>query len=378
MSETRGRILEYDVLRAAAALIVVTIHVLSVALAQPQGLVSWRHAMPLELTLWVATPAFAFLTGALVWTMRPPETLRDLGRFFGRRVSIVAVPYVVWSLVYIAFLRPTPRLGTPGDVATFGVDVVRRIAFGGGWFHLYFIPVVVMLYLAAPLVCRVSRRFPWAVLAGGLLLGQLHGYVPPAPSDHLVNLRNVVVSFVWFVPFAGAGAWFGVMRERVGPLLARAWPTLLAAGLALRWVDLTNAALPNPYLQRSFEILYMLAVLFGFFGLLAAALALLPRVGRAASALAVTSFTVYLAHPLVIRLLEAVMNLADAEALWGSPLFAFAAIAAVAAFCHGAARLALLSPVTAWLVRGPFTARRVPVPQAPAPAVEPLPASGEA
>jgi surface polysaccharide O-acyltransferase-like enzyme len=343
-----------------ATVVVVAIHAFTVALAAPQGLVAWRGSMAMQLTFWVATPAFAFLTGALVWTMTPPRTLGDYRRFFLRRASIVLVPFLVWSVVYIVFARPLPRAATAAALLAFAVDSARRLVLGTAWYHLYFVPVVVQLYLWAPLVSRFARRFPAALLAAAVLLGGLHGYVPAAPSPHLVGLRTAFVAFVWFLPFAAAGAWYSALRPRLEPLLARAWPLLLASGLLVRWRDLAGRFMPEPFSQRSLEIAYMLAVLFGLLGALEALRRVAPLLQPAARALASTSFTVYLAHPLLLLYLQRSLTSLGADRLWGYPAFAFAVIAGLVLACHFLARLAGRFRATAWIVRGPV--RRLPPP----------------
>ena len=330
-------------------------------------------------TLWAATPAFAFLTGALVWTMHPPRSGADLGRFFSRRVSVVVVPYVAWSLVYILFVRPMPHIAGARDLAAFAH---RRGA--AHRLRRRLVPPLLHPGGADALSARAAgepRVAPLPVGAAGRRLRtgraarlRARGALR-APRE---RAQRPGLARCWFLPFAAAGAWYGALRDRVQPWVARLWPLLLAAGLVLRWRDLAGRFMPNPLAQRSFEIVYMLAILLGFFGALQLLRRLAPIVMAPASALAATSYTVYLAHPLAIRGLESAVRALRLEALWGSPLFAFAAIAGVAAFCHACARLALRVPATAWIVRGPLR-RRETSPLVSLPAEEPvLETAGEA
>jgi surface polysaccharide O-acyltransferase-like enzyme len=246
----------------------------------------------------------------------------------------VFVPYAAWSVVYWALPFITGR----ADVIQALERLPRELILGTAAYHLWFPPVLLLVYALTP-VARVVRRRSPELLAGGVLAAAFLIALAapalrlPADVDHLVD------GFAAFVPFAAAGAWYAE-RERLAP--AR---LLVPAGIAGAMLLLAESfglpAVPS--------ILTVLATA----AALALAVRLLATVPESQALplqrAATLSFGVYLAHPLVLAVVREPLARAGLSGLWRSPAFTLAAYVAILgvalAFASGLKR----RPALSWL-----------------------------
>ena len=142
-------------MRVVAFSAVIAVH--SIAFTEsPSNVVAAGGLMALQF----GREVFFALTGFVLVFSLGERDLHVLS-FWRRRLSLVALPFVTWSVVYYAF------------------DVISGASFSSGAFlgdlltgnadyHLYFLLVTVQLYLAFPVVLRLVRRtasHPWMVLS---------------------------------------------------------------------------------------------------------------------------------------------------------------------------------------------------------------------
>jgi peptidoglycan/LPS O-acetylase OafA/YrhL len=128
---------------------------------------------------------FFFLTGfVLVYTYRKRPLAP--GTFWARRMSLVGIPYLIWTVFYFGLQRVgmTPMSLTDAVESLWG-DIYK----GLGWYHLYFLLVSLQFYILFPAVLRVlkaTRRHHLAILVGSFVLQvaiSLGLTYLPAPSD---------------------------------------------------------------------------------------------------------------------------------------------------------------------------------------------------
>jgi peptidoglycan/LPS O-acetylase OafA/YrhL len=131
--------------------------------------------------------------------------------FWRRRLLLVGVPYVVWSVVYTGLGLVTAPL--PAGPAL--VVLLRNVLTGTAWFHLYFLLVSLQFYLVFPLFRRLllaTRSRHGALLAVSALLQVLidlwlHDPVPTgAKAELLPYLGSVLLSYQFFLVLGGVVA----------------------------------------------------------------------------------------------------------------------------------------------------------------------------
>jgi len=297
---------EYDVARVASIALVVLIHVIApYVLPEARELGGAGPIGLLSRELRFAVPMFVLLTGALLWS-RPTGGAPSWREFFSRRLTVVLVPYLVWSAVFIA-------LGARLSIKPLGsaVGVARDLALGTTWYHLYFVPIIVGVYLCTPAAYALFKRSVPALLLVATLIGMA---VPVAitRADLQKSAPFAFVSLVaLFLPYAAFGAWYATARASGSRLIARTWPVLLIAGLALRaWYTFLPAPISSAYANAALNIAMNVLPSLGVLGLALWAIERIPRLAPAAATWAVCVFGVYLSHPLVLLAIERVMKYA--------------------------------------------------------------------
>ncbi len=217
-----GRLSAYDVTRWVAIVMVVTIHVTGYAALRHVGSGMWL----LNRTVQAAVPIFVFLTGALLWTRPVTGGVHGYSTFVRRRFVTVAVPYAVWTVVYR--LYHTPDLGrvVSGEwLQSLGRDLLT----GGAHFHLYFVPMIFLLYLVTPAASWLVRRSPPAAFFGAVAVTVLLWPLTHGVPEHWRWVSQAVT----LAPFAFAGAWYRLAGDGERLRFPRSWPLLLVGGVAV-------------------------------------------------------------------------------------------------------------------------------------------------
>lgn len=355
-ADASQRIVSYDAMRVLAAVAVVAIHVMAAGMSArgPEGAsVPWLFNT--YTFIWFATPAFAFLSAALVWApRRPVRGWSEYVAFLRRRSTVVLFPYLFWTAFYILYARYTPSdLRPQMPIGTYIVDVVKLLLLGRASFHLYFIPVVLEMYLVAPLVSRAFARRPLLTATALWAIGAFTTLVLTAPaSDHLVTAYRMMQYTLWLLPAAAAGAWYGTMRGRVAPVLLRIWPVILGAGLGLRWLDRSPILVTTDWQQRIVETTALMLTLLGLVTMLDFLVQRLSLPASRTEYLGSLAFGVYLVHPVIIAFVADGIARAGLAGLWVSPLFTVVAIAGIAMVCFALVGALMRFPAVAWIFGG--------------------------
>ena len=266
-----------DSLRGVAILLVVVLHAgeaLRVAVGPTPGLDQVNLFLePFRM------PVLMFLSGFLL-----PQSLAKSGRtYFAGKVSMVAWPYVLWSVILLA---------ASGD---FGPEGIAQIFYLSPTYLWYLWFILVFYAVAYPL-----RRVPPLVPAGvGLLLSFL------LPDGGRPETLAFLAAFFFF------GAWCAGHAQLVERFIGRPWVLALAAASAVT-VGVLNVA--------GREVLYRGEFAWGVVGALGVVCWVFPRLGthRATAVLEFVgrySLVFYVAHlgPIMLTL-----ALADALGIAGT------------------------------------------------------------
>ena len=173
------RMAELDLLRCLAILMVVTLHAAAPLLSDPSllGTPAWYFCLLLDPFSRTGVPIFFMLSGFLL--LRDPRTLQ-VGPFYRRRLPRLAVPLVLWNLIYaLADAWSARRPFSP-------LEYLEGLLDRGCYYHIWFIYLLVGLYLLAPFLKRIVDHASGRevlVLPAGLAAGEPAAPPHSAPSD---------------------------------------------------------------------------------------------------------------------------------------------------------------------------------------------------
>src|SRR5215472_1406589 len=161
-----GRLDELDRLRVITALAVVAVHVLAMSAVLDRTPRALHTQFGVVHALHFTREVFVFVTAmALVYAYYDKSF--SPSRFWKRRGIGVLLPYVVWSVVYVA-LSPPSR-----SPLFFVGTLLWDLLTGGASYQLYYILLTIQFYLLLPWFLRMLRqvaRHPWRVLSASFAL----------------------------------------------------------------------------------------------------------------------------------------------------------------------------------------------------------------
>ncbi|SIS53364.1 acyltransferase [Alicyclobacillus vulcanalis] len=334
---------EIDLMRAFVILGVLTVHTLSFFnVLNSDGTPQFYVLGALITATHFTRETFMFVTGLVLFTTYVHQDPFRPGPFWRKRFQLIAIPYVVWTLAYIAFVA----LLTPGFSWTWSTlfPIVVHNLLTGNMFFLYFLVVSMQLYLVFPLLLsgiRRAARYHVHILVASFALEiclmwlnqnvldslTLNSHWPKWLYDlYTYRDRNLLMYQFWFV----AGAVLACHYDRVAEWMVRHRKALfitLGAALFVLW---GHYALERLFLHDSEDdaelvlqpimVPYSLIVTCAFWY---AGLAwskrrerpgwrLFSRFVRVASQ---TSFGIYLLQPFPLYAMEIVIDHLDAQGI---------------------------------------------------------------
>lgn len=320
----RKRAIEFDYMRIVAAAAVVFIHAAATAVARLESGDVWNPLFLLRAYATAAVPIFIFISGALVWTRPPARGSRAYFRFLGHRLRAVIPAYLVWTTVYWLITYSgygwTSR-GTGGRAGIVGF--LWRVVTGTQWVHLYFVPLIVLIYAITPIAAKLIYRSPKAAFAVSVGLALAWIQVMPALSD-LPGIE-VVGRLFGYMPYAVCGAWYWLRRqERATPDVrdGLGWLGWLALGIVSQTLYATATVGPWPV---SFEYVarlgWTVAIIVGLAG---ASVWVAGRFGFTVAPsqyLAPLTYWVFLMHPALLMVFYAMVRAAGLTRMWTDPQY---------------------------------------------------------
>ena len=147
---------EADLVRAAAIIAVVAVHVTSVPITS-LSTDSSLYLMYLTINTFgkLGVPTFIFLSGFMLFYSYYPRTeaLGWLKHFYRNKLSFVVFPYLAWSFFY--HLYSFALRGSIGfDSATF----LRQLQLGKASYHLYFMIIIIQFYFLFPFLLTLLKK----------------------------------------------------------------------------------------------------------------------------------------------------------------------------------------------------------------------------
>ncbi len=150
-----GRLYWIDFIRVVAIFLVVVIHV-AADLLYDWGKVpfsAWMTGNIYDSIARVSVPLLFMVSGALL--LGKNEPMKD---FFLKRAMKLAIPFIVWSLVYL-FWRCVVN-----ESACTNKIILRLFLLDGTYYHLWFLYALIGVYLITPLLRPIAASAPRSVL----------------------------------------------------------------------------------------------------------------------------------------------------------------------------------------------------------------------
>lgn len=336
-----------DLVRAVAIVLVVLLHT-AAAVANPgpsAGAGAWWAGNIYDSLARPGVPLFVMLTGWLLLTTDRRD--EQVGQFLRRRLDRVALPLVFWSIVAWGWLAI--RDHQAADWSHFW----RELLNGPVYYHLWYVYVLLGLYLAIPLLrplaSETSRTLRWYALGLWFVGTSLWPLWEWWGGPH-IGIPVLVVST--YVGYLLAGSWLAGLP--VSSRTARELGLLiLVCGV---WtIVATNRITGDEHLNLSlygYDRPNVLVMAIAAFVLLtqpqpATWVARHPRILTLVRLLAVSSYGIYLVHPLLLDVLgSGILGFqvtgASLPAFVGIPVLVLAMLMASLAIMLPARRVPLL------------------------------------
>jgi peptidoglycan/LPS O-acetylase OafA/YrhL len=358
-----SRVRQIDALRVLSCFSVVTVHAVggpfpadSIGLGETSFLLHYSR----EIFFFVSA---LVLVRTYYPRLGPDGRLPDEGGFRLRRLRVIGVPYLWWTTLYLAVSIFHTRNTQPFSQTLDDLPLqwVYLVATGNGSYHMYFLLVTLQYAVLFPVVLRVLRRTQGRhgrVLAVSALLqlATLACYhwvlLPDDGWRGLLGDASLPAYQLWLVGGAIAGLhleqWHRwVVTHRA--LVLAAVPPAAAVLLWVYWAQVPSmgglgASSPLQPIMVLWSVaalgaLYLLAVWIVERGS--------PGLRNVFSYLAQLSFGVYLAHPMVLDLVLAVLRRAGlmAPSVWVSLTALVFTVVLTVAICGALHRTPLSLPL---------------------------------
>ena len=212
----------FDVLRVVACLAVILLHLSATIVRDSQflGTIHWQLSNAINAATSWCVPVFVMLSGALLLN---PKKHEHFPSFYTKRVSRLLPALIAWSAIYFAW-----RAFYWHDSISFSI-IVRDVAVGQPYIHLYFLFLIAGLYLVTPFLAKALVVFSHAqmrnltLVMAGLALGDS---LPGVASGSLGSIFTMFVPYLAYYLAGWYCAKLPVQRTKVF-----LWVMAVAAGI---------------------------------------------------------------------------------------------------------------------------------------------------
>ncbi len=163
-AKTTEKLEEIEWIRAICCLLVITIHVTAEFWTSfTYESIQYKLNILLNTLSQFAVPCFIFISGFVLYYVYYSREYSYLD-FYKRRIRKIAIPYLVWSGIYI--LINYLIHGVPIDI----VSIIKNLILGRASSHLYFIPLIIQFYFIFPFLLKFYQKLNNRVLTMSIFL----------------------------------------------------------------------------------------------------------------------------------------------------------------------------------------------------------------
>ena len=321
-----------DFVKVIAAIAVVGIHATSLSetrFAQTHDYLSLDF-LSVFVNQWArfSVPLFIYLSAyglAASHKSQGTDFLRDYFAFLAKRLPTILVPYLFFSLVSLAMEFSSYQ----GSALDFAGTAFQKLRTGGADYHLYFLVILAQCYLLFPVLLKFNLGSPgrYRVLTAIILLLVVL-FLYRTTSERTLRALGLAhpgwhASFViYWLPYFMLGiAHARKAPKPLAPLTASVLVILALANVLLDYIHASSLSIPVDYynhFSRPSVMLYALAVIWFLHSLpqpLPLSTGGMPKAGWG-QVIAPLTFSVYLIHPQVLRLVTNYANTLPTVFTW--------------------------------------------------------------
>ena len=307
------RIQYLDVLRVLSMLAVVFLHTAAGTLRVNRGSAVWHFANVFTSLATASVPLFFMISGALL--LRSPHTV-SVSYTLKRRVPRVLIPFLVWSLVAVAYYTFVSWRTKGAPDWSQAVEKLKHLPSEPTAIHLWFMYALIPLYILSPfikkLIDSLGRDLVVYLLAIWLFFSSLLptvGNLLPASYRPIVTLdpRYDLTFMAGYAGYFIIGYYLMRMKRAVptGLLASVAGAAVVCVALGTWWK--TSGAGHYVEIFKTYTGIFVVVLSCALF-LLVKELLRRRQLGRVARTvvgyLAPLAFGVYLVHNLIVDLLS--------------------------------------------------------------------------
>jgi len=209
------RLREFDVLKGLSITAVVLIHVTShgVGTFDPTS-TSYFVYLILNRLSQFAVPTFIFASSVLLSYIHGDGfrsmTTEKLKTFYRKRFVRIIPPYLIWTLVYLV----VKHIESNGTVLVTLGNYLNLLLRGDGYYHLYFVIVILQVYIFLPFIMYVmshlSIKFHYVLLCSvGIQVACYYFY-----ESYLIHyFPRGTRLMIWYLAVILVGVWIGENYE---------------------------------------------------------------------------------------------------------------------------------------------------------------------
>ncbi|WP_434642498.1 acyltransferase [Thermoanaerobacterium thermosaccharolyticum] len=328
---TKSRIDEIDVLKGISIIAVLIIHTTGIAVSDlDKSSLSYIVFAVLNRFLQFAVPAFIFASSMLL--MYNYSDGDNWKLFYKKRFKNVLLPYIVWTMIYGIYLyviynEPLKSILT-----------VENLFFGGMFYHLYFIVIIVQLYVLFPVllyIYKLINKNRYTILMSIVIFQIADIFL----FKYVISryYQNSSLLFITYISFIIAGMYIGENIREWGKYYHKKLLNSFFAVIVFGYlfIDISLKVFANKQIDSNLYNIYyyaftLLASLF-FFALSTKILNYHALSGLLAST-GKLSFGIYLSHPLFLDVLNHFLNTSNQYLYDIYILFIFIMIYAISYF----------------------------------------------
>ena len=142
----------YDLIRALSIFLVVAIHSNVAYLANDVGGAGWHIVMVATSVCLIAVPLFFMVSGAL---LLDTDEVISLDTLFFKRILKQAVPFIVWSLIYVAARIVMGKI--PLTLSAF-TSLLHEPAYYQFWFMYSLLAIYLLLPVLQAVVIKLDKK----------------------------------------------------------------------------------------------------------------------------------------------------------------------------------------------------------------------------